>query len=435
MSTLNNPIPDTKAVKDARGVLDAKRNDLHDVFTQAGDDLDHSKVKGHSFASGSDLRDYVSSASTEINGLQDDLQGLLDVERIKRGNADEIEKAGILTGSVVHKSADAGEKKDDSMSTLTAMKRVREEFMEKAYSGGQFLGEAKGRTFGVDIDPMDLVKTDFTTAAGWAPEDTRIGRTIFDAQRPAPHVVDVIPSFPTAQSTVLFMEETTFTNNAAEAAENAAIAEAALVFTEQSSEVRKIGVSLPATDEVLEDVAQMRSIIDQRLRFMIAQRLDLQVLVGNGTAPNISGVHDRTGIGAQAKGTDSDPDAIHKAITVCRVTGFADPDTVIIHPNDWESIRLLQTADGIYVFGSPSDAGPARIWGLPVVQSTAETATQALVGDFRTFSALFNRRGVNVEVSNAHASEFLDGIQRVRMDMRAAFVVYRPAAFTEVTGL
>ena len=57
------------------------------------------------------------------------------------------------------------------------------------------------------------------------------------------------------------------------------------------------------------------------------------------------------------------------------------------------------------------------------------------MGDFRTFSALFNRRGVNVEVSNAHASEFLDGIQRVRMDMRAAFVVYRPAAFTEVTGL
>jgi len=207
------------------------------------------------------------------------------------------------------------------------------------------------------------------------------------------------------------------------------------VFTEQSSEVRKIGVSLPATDEVLEDVAQMRSIIDQRLRFMIAQRLDLQVLVGNGTAPNISGVHDRSGIGAQAKGTDSDPDAIHKGITVCRVTGFADPDTVIIHPNDWQEIRLLQTADGIYIFGPPSDAGPARIWGLPVVQTTAETATQALVGDFRTFSALFNRRGVNVEVSNAHASEFLDGIQRVRMDMRAAFVVYRPAAFTEVTGL
>ena len=74
---------------------------------------------------------------------------------------------------------------------------------------------------GPEYVASEIAKTDFTTAAGWDPEDTRIARVIFDAQRPAPRVVDLIPALPTNQSTVLFMEETTFTNTAAETAENA----------------------------------------------------------------------------------------------------------------------------------------------------------------------------------------------------------------------
>ena len=212
-------------------------------------------------------------------------------------------------------------------------------------------------------------------------------------------------------------------------------AEAALALTEQSSPVRKIAVFLPVTDEQLEDEQQARGYINNRLPFMLRQRLDGQVLVGNGTAPNLRGFLNVVGIQTQAKGADPVPDAIYKGMVLSRVTGRAFPNAVVFHPLDWQDVRLLRTADGIYIWGSPSEAGPARIWGLPVVESDAITQNTALVGDFANFSELSVRRGIDVQVSNSHGTYFVEGKQAVRADMRVALVVYRPAAFCTVTGV
>jgi HK97 family phage major capsid protein len=231
------------------------------------------------------------------------------------------------------------------------------------------------------------------------------------------------------------MEETTYTNAAAEIAEAGTFPEAALALTEQTVLVRKIAVFLPVTDEQLEDEPQVRGYIDNRLPFMIRQRLDSQLLVGNGTAPNLRGLLNISGIQTQAKGADPTPDAIYKAIVKVETTGQAMANGVVMNPSNWQDIRLLRTADGIYIWGNPSDAGPERIWGLQVVRAQAETAGTAIVGDFQNFSELSIRRGIDVQVSNSHSTFFVEGKQAIRADMRAALVVYRPAAFCTVTGL
>jgi HK97 family phage major capsid protein len=231
------------------------------------------------------------------------------------------------------------------------------------------------------------------------------------------------------------MEETTFTNAAAETAEAGTYPEAALALTEQTSPVRKIAVFLPVTDEQLEDVPQVQGYLNNRLPFFLRQRLDGQVLNGNGTAPNLRGFLNVVGIQTQAKGADPVPDAIYKAMTKIRVTGRATPGTVIIHPNDWQDIRLLRTADGLYIWGSPADQGPERIWGLPIVQADSLTEGTALVGDFAGYSELASRRGIEVKVSDSHGTFFVEGKQAVRADFRVALVVYRPEAFCSVTGI
>src|SRR5207245_1264112 len=80
------------------------------------------------------------------------------------------------------------------------------------------------------------------------------------------------------------------TNAAAETAENSAYPESALQLTERTSAIQKIPTFLPVTDEQLEDVEQVRGYLTDRLVFMIRQRLDAQVLNGNGTAPNLKGI-------------------------------------------------------------------------------------------------------------------------------------------------
>jgi HK97 family phage major capsid protein len=230
------------------------------------------------------------------------------------------------------------------------------------------------------------------------------------------------------------MEETTFTNSAAEASEGGTYAESTLALTEQTSNVRKIATFLPVTDEQLDDVEQVQGYVDNRLAFMLRQRLDLQLLVGDGVAPNLEGINNVTGILTQAKGGDPTFDAVYKAGRQIRVTGRAMPNIVIAHPNDWEDIRLTRTADGIYILGNPADAGPERLFGWRVAQSDAQTENTILVGD-TMFTELATRRGVEIQVSNSHSTFFIEGKQAIRADMRVAFIVYRAEAWCTVTGV
>jgi HK97 family phage major capsid protein len=111
------------------------------------------------------------------------------------------------------------------------------------------------------------------------------------------------------------------------------------------------------------------------------------------------------------------------------------PDVTVWNPNDWQEVRLLRTTDGIYIWGSPSEPGPARIWGLPVVEAFGLTEGTAVVGDFGNYSELAVKRGIDVQVSNSHADFFTNGKQAIRADIRAALVFYRPKAFATVTGV
>lgn len=309
------------------------------------------------------------------------------------------------------------------------VKTLGEMFIESP----EYKGRKRGGATRVDFNDFDS-KTLMTTAAGFAPETTRTGRVIESAQR-RPMVDEVIPQTTTTQTAVVYMQETTFTNNAAEAAEGAAYGEGALVYTEQSSTVRKIATFLPVTDEQMEDVPQMQSLINNRLTLMIRLRREAQLLVGDGVSPNLLGFLNTPSIQTQAKGADPTPDAVYKAMTKVRHTGYADPTAVIFHPNDWQDIRLLRTIDGIYIWGSPAEPGPERIWGLPIISTTAETENTGLVGDFQLYSEIFFKKGITIEVSNSHDDYFVKGKQAVRADERLALVVYRATAFCTVTGI
>src|SRR5690606_36472185 len=154
----------------------------------------------------------------------------------------------------------------------------------------------------------------------------------------------------------------------------------------------------------LEDVAQAQSYINGRLAFGVRQRLDSQILVGDGSAPNLRGIKNVVGIQTQARGADPIPDAFFKAMRKIRVTGRATPTHHVMHAEDWEQVRLLRTADGVYVWGNPSEAGPERMWGLPVVQCEADSAGTGYVGSFLpAWVSLFERRGIDVQIGYVNA--------------------------------
>lgn len=285
----------------------------------------------------------------------------------------------------------------------------------------------------VEFEDVSL-KTLFQTTAGFAPETFRTGRVVpYAVERIA--VVDLVPQTETSQAAVVYMEETTHTNNAAETAEAGTYPESAFALTERTSTVRKIATSIPVTDEQFDDEPRARDFINNRLTYQLRARLDSQILVGDGIAPNLTGVLNVSGINSQAKSTDPTPDAIFKAMILINRLGFTDATGIVMHPTDWQAIRLLRTPEGIYIWGNPAERGMSTIWGLPVVVSTFETQGTALLGDWAQFSELAVRKGIELQVTNSHSTDFLEGKKRIRADVRVAFIVYRAKAFAKVTGL
>ena len=411
-----------KSVKELQGQLNAKRDELAGMFEKA-------KVK----VDGEDRYDFttaqledVKSRNAEIDGIAMELENAKALDDVYQRNAAAIRDGQRpATQLPMNTSGKASDQRRQ-------VKSLGELFIE---SDGYKNRQSK-RDIIVRLDDFDFLeaKTLMETGAGFAPESVRTGRIVEYAHR-RPVIADLIPQTPTTQAAVVYMEETTFTNNAATRSEGGQAGEAALAYTERSETVREIATFLPVTEIQLEDAPVVQGAINNRLLTMLDLTEEVQLMSGDGNAPNMTGFLVKAGVQSQAKGADPTPDAIYKAMTLVRHTGFAEPSAVVFHPNDWQDIRLLRTTDGIYIWGSPAEAGPERIWGLPAVITTASTENTALLGDFQLYSEIFRRRGANIKVSDSHSDYFIKGKLAIRADKRLTLAIYRASAFCKVTGI
>ena len=248
-------------------------------------------------------------------------------------------------------------------------------------------------------------------------------------------VTDLFTPGTTESDTVEFYEETTFTNAAAETAEGTAAPEGAIDFTLRTFPVQEISTFIPVTRRALSDTVGLQSYVEGRLGHMVNLRRSSQLLTGNGTSPNLRGILNTSGIQTQAKGADPTPDAVYKAMVLARTTGDAEPTGAVFHAQDWQDIRLLRTIDGVYIWGSPSETGPERIWGLGARVSNSITQNTGLVGGFRPWAQVFRREGATIEISTEHSTFFTERKAAVLIYERLALAVYRPSAFVSITGI
>lgn len=430
-----------------REELSAKRHDLGAIFAEAGDDLDLSKVKlieGDTATKAKEIR----RRNDELTVLGKEVDELAELESIAektKAAEDATEKRrGMFPAG--KKETDEG---DEAGVTVMA-KSIGQLFVEsdafKAYDRTQRRGPSVEldleANFGESIaeggvvKAMDAWSTKATldTATGYAPQAVRIPLILTPGEMGS-RIAALLPQGATSQNAIPYMEETTTTNAAAAVTEGNAKPESTLIFTEKTSAVRKLATFLPVTDELFDDVPAMRSYVENRLRTFLAQTEDNQLLNGNGTPPNLRGILNVVGIQTQAKGADPTPDAVYKAMTKIAVGAFLDADAYVTHHNDWQEIRLLRTADGIYIWGSPSEAGPERIWGLGVTKTTRIAEGTGLVGAFREAAQIFRRSEVAFAVSDSHSDFFQKNLLALRVEERLALVVYRPAGFCTVTGI
>jgi HK97 family phage major capsid protein len=310
---------------------------------------------------------------------------------------------------------------------------------------GDWLKATKGKRSGVWNSPsVEMPHMDFH-AATLTTADTSAGDFIQPSYLPGVvelrykplRVRDLIAPGQTDSPIIKYVKETTFTNAAAMVAEGGTKPESTIIYDIVTDEVEKCAHWIPVTEEALEDIPRMRSMIDARLRFGLQLVVDDQLLNGDGTSPNISGILDRVGLAtAVPLGANTIPDAVHVQITAISTTAWMPPDGIVMHPNDWAEVARMKDANGQYYGSGPFVASQTpTLWGLPVAVTPTIAEGTALVGAFQTASQWFSKGGVRLDASNSHSDFFIKNLVAVRCEERLALAVYRPGAFGTVTGL
>jgi HK97 family phage major capsid protein len=383
---------------------------------------------------------YTSEQKEEIKSRNDELAELvedLSIEKKKLANAKALEE----DSKPVAEMPLAGESAE--------VKSVGEQFVQTDAYKNYMEGGVKG------VDSHIETKTTLTTT-GYPPEVLRTPGILETALRDPNAVISLFDVINSDQNAFSYLEETTFTNNAAEAAEGSAVGEAALAFTEQTEAIRKMGIFIPVTDELLADESGIQGYINSRMQTMIRLRLDNQLLNGDGSAPNLEGILDagKSSVGSTDfsayAGTLGKIGALYGAITDIRVNAFTEPDAIVMHPSDWNDVVTSVGADfagtssagyteksPLFVAAGGMGAGPsAQIWGLKVVPTTAIAAGTVLVGKFGGGEAanLVMRQGMELAVSDSHSDFFIKNQLAIRATMRVGFPVYREAAFHKITN-
>lgn len=421
---------ESNAVVEARQKFQAKQKELGEVFEAAGSDMDFSKKAVLEKLGATDSTDAVSKVKArniELESLSAELRAAELVAVRDAMKAREVERS---TPSSLDGGHPTGEPRAKSFGDLVIGSAEYKDFVPRG-------NNAVSVQVKMPYAELLGLKTLMETGAGFAPESVRSGLVVPIATTPTT-VLQIMPFRPVPQMVDKYMEETTATNNAAEKAEGVAYAESVFVYTERESPVRKITNSLPVTDEQLKFAPVVASLINNNLRRGLRERLETQILVGDGNSPNLEGFLDagKSSVQTQAKGAEPAFDAFFKAMVKVMTTGGANVDYGVMNPLNWQTIRLARTADGQYILGNPSTPGPQALFGVPIVQSTRITQGTALVGDFANFSYIGEPDGNSADVLVGYVGDqFKEGKKTLRCDLYACLTVTRQAAFCKITGL
>lgn len=426
------------------GVIATKRKEVADIFAK------HKKEDGSYDLTAAQVED-LKSRNDELHTLGEEYDKLRDLDALEQKNKAELDRLSQTHHPSGHSGPRDGQRYGGAMGTDGAwinppsFKSLGQRVIDHPECKSAIDARRKGgslKPYDVDISDFDTkamfhgsldTKAMAETGTGYAPANYRTNIVVFSAQR-RPVVGDLIPQDNTELQVIKYMLETTFTNNAAMTAEGQQAPTNAIGYTEQSQLVEWLPAILPVTEQQLEDVPSLMAIINNRLTLQLGLAEETELLSGNGTSPHLNGFLAAAGVQSYAVNAEVPSDAILKAITLVRWTGFANPTGVILHPNNWQTIRLLRTPTGTYLFGAPSETGVDRIWGLPMVVTPAITANTSLLGDFLMYSQIWRRLGLRIEIGYIN-DDFQRGQKTVRAQTRLALTIYRPAAFCKVTGL
>lgn len=245
---------------------------------------------------------------------------------------------------------------------------------------------------------------------------------------------DLIAPGRTTSPAIFWVQQTGFTNAAKVVPEGTPKPYSDIEFATKITPVVTIAHMFKASKQILDDFAQLQSMIDAEMRYGLKYVEEQEILFGAGGPNNIEGIVPQASAFVPAfepenrtKIDDLRLAVLQAQLARLPVTGF------VIHSSDWADIQLTKDTTGNYIWANPQQIGGPTIWGRPVVETEIpQFEGEFLAGAFSTGAQIFDREDANVVISTENVDDFERNMISVRCEERLALAVKRPEAF--VTG-
>jgi len=195
-----------------------------------------------------------------------------------------------------------------------------------------------------------------------------------------------------------------------------------------SNKVEKITAYIVATDEMLEDVEGITSLIQNKLTTKVRLALEQGVYDGDGSSPNLEGIVTvspvfAAGTFAGTVDNANEVDVLAVAQNQIELANCPAPTAIFMNPSDVTSLLLqkVSSTDKRYIERLQLIAGTLSFDGVPVIKSTMVTAGDFLMGDF-TKANVDYKKGFTVEIGY-NADNFVKNFKTIRGEVRAVCYV------------
>ena len=306
--------------------------------------------------------------------------------------------------------------------------------------GEQFVEDTKVKEFLAQANPRGRIDvsakttlTSLTTNAGGSVGDA-IQNSRLPGILPLPQrrmtVRDLLSQGQMDGSTLEYVKETGFTNNAGMVAEGGAKPSSDIQLDLITTSAKVIAHYMKASRQVLSDISQLRSIIDQRLLYGLAYKEEAQLLSGDNTGQNLYGIIPQaTAYVAPTAISDlTIIDVLRMAMLQAALAEYPASGHVM-HPTDWAVIETLKDSSGRYIIGNPQGTATPTLWSLPVVATQAITVRKFLTGAFKLGAQVFDRWAARVEVATENEDDFIKNLVTILVEERLALAIYRDESF------
>lgn len=234
-----------------------------------------------------------------------------------------------------------------------------------------------------------------------------------------------------AGNTFTFLRQTVRTNNAAPVADGELKPTSVYTIEEVEDRVHVLAhLSEPVPERYFSDHSNLEDFLRDEMEAGLYRALEAQVLGGDGTGENLTGLLNTSGLIIQPFATDA-LTSVRKAMTSLEVFGIT-PSALVLNPVDAEALDLLRDsgATGKYLLGDPAGDGVEKLWKVPRVRSNAVAAGTAILGDWNQAQVVV-REDATLALDRS-GENFTRNLVVMRLEGRFGFAVKRPNAFVEI---